>query len=272
MLEASEITVAIIHSSIEVGNRAKNIVKIERIIERLSRSSNIDLIVTPQMINGALLYNHPIVVKRIRRIAESIPGTTTQEMGAMANKYNKNLLVGPILERRGAKVYRSAFLVIPILGVKNVIRQLETFEGSSSNIEIPLLNMNKFKVGILIAEDILYPEVSLLLNLMNIDVLIFYPTLDMNLNKQRQLIIMRAIESKCTGVMVGGTITRRGEVLLDVPTIAVDENGDVIEELIGIEDKVLLVRVNVKTDKGFINHHRKNVLIKLRKLLSYFIK
>ncbi len=268
MLEANEITVAIIHSSIEVGNRARNIAKIERIIERLSRSIGIDLIVIPQMINGVLLYNYPITTKRIRRVAEGIPGRTTQEMGAIANKYGKNLLVGPILERRGAKLYRSAFLVIPILGIKGVIRQLEPFGGS--NIEMPLLNMDKFRVGILIAEDILYPEISLLLNLMSIDVLIFYPTLDMNLNKQRQFVIMRAIESRCTGVMIGGTITRRGEALIDIPTIAVDENGDVIEELIGVEDKVLLVKASVKTDRGFITHHRKNVLVKLRKLLLFY--
>lgn len=272
MLEASEITVAVIHSSIEVGNRARNIVKIERIIEKLSRSGDIDLVVIPQMINGAPLYNYPATTKRTKRMAETIPGNTTQEISIIANKYNRNLLVGPILERRGAKLYRSAFLVIPVLGIKGVVRQLETFEGYSSNIEAPLLDMSKFKVGVIIADDILYPEISLLLNLVNIDILIFYPTLDMNISKQRQLVMMRAIESRCTGIMVGGTITRRGEALLDIPTIAVDENGDVIEELIGIEDKVLLVKANVKAYREFAAYHRKNVLIKLRKLLSYFIR
>lgn len=273
MLETSEVSIAVIHSSIEVGNRARNITKIERIVEKLSESSSIDLAVAPQMINGIPLYNYLITtVRRVKRVAETIPGTTTQKICVITNKYNKHLLVGPILERRGTKLYRSAFLTIPVLGVKGVVRQLEAFEGYGSNIEVPILDMSKFKVGVVIAEDILYPEISLLLNLASINVLIFYPSLDVNLNKQRYLAMMRAIETRCTVIMIGGTITRRGEILLDVPTIAIDENGDVIEELAGSEDRVLLVKIGVGADRGFMTHYRKSVLIKLRKLLSYLIR
>ncbi|MEM1561200.1 MAG: nitrilase-related carbon-nitrogen hydrolase, partial [Ignisphaera sp.] len=163
-------------------------------------------------------------------------------------------------------------LVIPILGIKGVVRQLEGFEGYGSNIEVPLFDVNKFKVGVVIAEDIFYPEISLLLDLMGIDTLIFYPTFDINLNKQRHLMMVRAIETKCTSIMVGGTMTKRGEVLLEIPTIAVDENGDTIEELGGGEDKVLLIKVGVKSSKEITAQPRKNVLVKLRKLLSYFTK
>ncbi|MEM2698096.1 MAG: carbon-nitrogen hydrolase family protein [Ignisphaera sp.] len=271
MPEVNEITIAVIHSCIEIGNRAKNIARIGRIIEKLGGSNSVDLVVAPQMINGIPLYKHPTIIKA-RKGAETIPGSTTQEMSNIANRYNRNLLVGPILERRGTKLYRSAFLVIPILGIKGVVRQLEGFEGYGSNIEVPLFDVNKFKVGVVIAEDIFYPEISLLLDLMGIDTLIFYPTFDINLNKQRHLMMVRAIETKCTSIMVGGTMTKRGEVLLEIPTIAVDENGDTIEELGGGEDKVLLIKVGVKSSKEITAQPRKNVLVKLRKLLSYFTK
>lgn len=273
MLDAKEISVAVIHSSIEVGSRVRNIAKIERIIERLNESGgSVDLAIVPQMINGIPLYSYPTTTKRFKRTAETIPGTTTQQICTITNKYNKHLLVGPILERRGTKLHRSAFLAMPVFGVKGVVRQLETFEGYSSTIETPILDMGRFKIGVVIAEDILYPEISLLLNLSSIDFLIFYPSLDINLNKQKYLAMMRAIETGCTTIMIGGTVTRRGEVLLDVPTMAVDESGDVIEELVGAEDRVLLVKIGIGRGRGVLSRYRRNVLVKLRRLLSYFIK
>mgnify|MGYP000042699057 CR=1 FL=1 len=271
MLGGDEATVAIIHGSIEMNNKTKNITKIQNIIEKLGEN-HVDLIIVPQMINGVPLYRYSVGVKKIKQTTETIPGSTSQEISDMANKYNKNLLVGPILERRGTKLYRSAFLVIPMLGLKGVVRQLETSNDYGSGLEAPIFDMNKFKVGILIAEDVFYPEISLILNLINIDVLVFYPTLEMDLYKQRHLIVMRAIENKCTSIMIGGTITRKGEALLEIPTIAVDENGDIIEEIIGTEDKILLIKINVKEKKESITRHRRNVLLKLRKTLPYFTK
>ncbi len=270
MLGANEVIVAIIHGSIEMNNKAKNITKIQNIIEKLYEN-HFDLIIIPQMINGVPLYRL-VGIKKVRQTTETIPGSTSQEISSIANKYNKNLLVGPILERRGTKLYRSAFLVIPMLGLKGVIRQLETPNDYGSSLEAPVFDMSKFKVGILIAEDIFYPEISLILNLINIDVLVFYPTLEMDLYKQRHLIVMRAIENKCTSIMIGGTITRKGEAILEIPTIAVDENGAIIEEIIGAEDKILLVKINAKEKKESITRHRRNVLLKLRKMLPYFTR
>jgi len=267
MQELRKITIAVVHTSIELGSRLKNIEKVRESLNKI-KDRDVEIVVIPAMVNGIPIFTSFARTMKIRRTAEIIPGNTSQSLDKLSIEFNKKLIVGPILERRGSKVYISSFYIAPHKGVTNIIRHTAASGDFLRGTELPIIVDNDMRICIFYGRDIFLPEVSLSAYLLGIDIAIAYPDLDYDLHKQRIALITRALELNSMVISVGGTITRKGEPLIQLPTIIIDEEGDIVNET-SEEDKVILVDIELKSKKKYIDYGRKNLLKKLRKLIGF---
>ncbi len=267
MQKLRKTTIAVVHVSIELGSRAKNIEKVKDSLNKI-KDKDVKIVVIPAMINGIPIFTSFARTMKIRRTAEIIPGHTSQSLDKLSIEFNKNLIVGPILERRGSKVYISSFYIVPHKGVTNIIRHTAASGDFLRSTELPIIVDNDMKICILYGRDIFLPEVSLSAYLLGIDVAIAYPDLDYDLYKQKIALVTRALELNSIVISVGGIITRKGEPLIQLPTIIIDEEGDIVNE-ISEGDRVILVDIEPKSKRKYIDYGRKNLLKKLRKLIAF---
>ncbi len=267
MQELKKITIAIIHTSIELGSRLKNIEKIRNSLNKI-KDRKVGIIVIPAMVNGIPIFTSFARTIKIRRVAEIIPGSTSQSLDKLSVEFNKKFIVGPILERRGSKIFVSSFYIVPNKGVTNIIRHVAASGDFLRSTELPIIVDNDMKICVFYGRDVFLPEVSLSAYLLGTDVAIAYPDLDYDLHKQRLALITRALELNSTVILVGGSVTRKGEPLIQLPTIIIDEEGDIVNET-SEEDKVILIDIEIKTRKKYIDYGRKNLLKRLRKLIGF---
>ncbi|MEM1608889.1 MAG: carbon-nitrogen hydrolase family protein [Ignisphaera sp.] len=245
----SRIDVAAIHTNIELGSRKRNIAKIKDLIERLfEHRKYVDIVILPQMVNGVPIYE--IEFKKTLKISgESIPGPTTDEIARLARSYGVNIVVGPLIERRGSRLYRSAVFIGKDGDIKKVIRQVTADNSNkiSGYPQLPYMALDKAKIGFLIADDIFYPEISFTFSLLNMDIIVVYPSINQDL-------------------VVGGIFEYKQDVLATVPTVVIDENGEEIEK-IDVEEKVVAMSVTAKHVNRADTNTRLKIIKELKKVL-----
>ncbi|MEL9940804.1 MAG: carbon-nitrogen hydrolase family protein [Ignisphaera sp.] len=264
----SRIDVAAIHTNIELGSRKRNIAKIKDLIERLfEHRKYVDIVILPQMVNGVPIYE--IEFKKTLKISgESIPGPTTDEIARLARSYGVNIVVGPLIERRGSRLYRSAVFIGKDGDIKKVIRQVTADNSNkiSGYPQLPYMALDKAKIGFLIADDIFYPEISFTFSLLNMDIIVVYPSINQDIQKQQQVAFVRAVESGSMGLVVGGIFEYKQDVLATVPTVVIDENGEEIEK-IDVEEKVVAMSVTAKHVNRADTNTRLKIIKELKKVL-----
>jgi len=268
LLNERAIRIAVIHTFIELNARKRNIERVSKAIERiLQHDEHVKMIILPQMLNGIALYEG-IVRKGVKVNGELIPGPTVEELININRKYAVTLLAGPILERRGSRLYRSA-VFISNSEVKKVVRQVSVGGGVSGYNEIPYIDSVDLKVGVYIAEDIFYPDVALALSILNPNITVVFPHFVNDVAKQQLMAKARALESRSVTIIVGGIYTHRQDVLAVVPTVVISEEGDDIERVDKMDERVVVLDINVRSrDNSMIIAERRRFLRVLKKLLQ----
>ncbi|MEM1644340.1 MAG: carbon-nitrogen hydrolase family protein [Ignisphaera sp.] len=272
MQKGSSITIAVVHGVIELGKSEQNIRKFEEVLER-ARIEGVEIILLPAMINGVPIFD---LMKnlRIKKTAETIPGKTSEQLAVLANKYGLHIVVGPILERRGSKLYRSAFIVEPSINLKAVISQILTPLGYGQGSSISIVTIKNTNIGVLIAEDIYLPELSLLMRIVGVDIVVFYPYPYTSSDKVMAVLKTRALELKTIVICVGCTIKRKDEEIAFIPTVIVDENGVVVHEILDKSTKMIKITIptNHKRNSLTLNSAHRKLLKFLNKTLAYYIR
>uniref|UniRef100_A0A7C4D2C0 Carbon-nitrogen hydrolase family protein n=1 Tax=Ignisphaera aggregans TaxID=334771 RepID=A0A7C4D2C0_9CREN len=267
---------SVLHSVIDLGKYDQNIQRIEEMIER-AKNEGAEVVLLPAMINGVPIFDLKKNLKT-RRITETIPGRTSEQLARLANKFKIYILSGPILERRGSKIYRSAFLVDPSMNIKSVISQVNTPSKFGQSSSPPIINICGLTIGIFIAEDIHLPELSLLMKITNVDVVIFYPYPQISVDKITAIMKTRSLELNSMIISIGYTIRKKDEEVMFMPTSIVDENGAVIHEVIDKSPKIIKVNLDKERSKSkigtesILSPSRKKLLKVLSKAISYYIK
>jgi predicted amidohydrolase len=244
-IESEDLKFAIIHTAFEIGAKKRNIEKVNQLLEKITqRGEQIDFVILPQMLNGVAMYENVArkTGKSIKNVGEKIPGELSEELIATSSRYNVGVIAGPILERRGSRLYRSVMIVLNG-ELRAVLRQVFAEKNIGSYKGVPYADLGSIKVGVLIAEDVLYPDIALFFSLAKPHILIVFPSLDKGLEEQLALAKARAIECGCAVIFVGGTFTYRHEILSAVPTVVVDENGANIEFVGETDEKILILNV-----------------------------
>jgi predicted amidohydrolase len=250
MQKNPETTVAIVHGSIELGKLDQNIQRIEEISEK-AKDEGVDILILPSMINGVPIFEIKKNL-RIKRSAETIPGRTAEYLARIANKCNLYIVAGPILERRGSKIYRSAFVIEPTMNIKSIVSQLHTPLGYGQGSAPPIVFVKNASIGIFIAEDIQLPELTLLMKMSGIDLALFYPYPQITPEKIISILKTRALELNVMVISIGCTVKRKNEEIIFVPTTIIDENGIVVHEI--LDKTIKMVKILIP------NIHRRELM------------
>ena len=266
-INENAVRIAVLHTFVEFNAKKKNMDRISDAIKKvLHYEERVRMIVLPQMINGIAAYEE-IAKKGIKISGETIPGPFTDGLINISRMYGADLLAGPILERRGSKLYRSSTFISGY-EVKRVIRQVMTGGRVSGHKEIPYIDLDNLGIGIYIADDMFYPEIALILSILNPNVTIFFPRIGNDITKQQIIAKARTVESKNVAIMVGGIYMYKQEILAVIPTIVIDEEGDEIERVDKVDERIIVLNVNPKQrSNSIITNERKKLLKTLKKLL-----
>ena len=260
-----EVRVAIPHMRIELGSKKRNFERIRRVAQ-LAKEMGAHILVLPSMFNVGPIDN-PLFKARISRkkFVESRAEHTISVLREISTSFGITIVGGPIYERVGSKTYRTVLVVEPLKGLVYRARKMITEEGASPISEAVIELGLTF--GILAEEDSMLPELSLYMILRGIDAIIAFLSLGPEGIKQRCALIARAMECRCTALVVGGIVCRGGEDLYEVPTAVINEEGSVCEEVKGMSEKVMSVNLRRSTRK-LIDERRIRIIKSLRKLLS----
>lgn len=272
MQKNSGATIAIVHIPIELGKFEYNMHKIEEIAER-AKNENVDILMLPAMTNGVPIFDIRKNL-RIKIISETIPGKTSDYLARIAYKFNLYIISGPILERRGSRLYRSVFIVDPAMNIKSVISQMHTPVGFSQSSVIPVAMVKNINIGIFIAEDIHLPELSLLMKIVGVDTVIFYPYPQISIDKVVAMLKTRALELRTMVISTGYIARRKDEEVLFMPTAIVDENGIIVHEVLDRSQKIIKIFIsrNKSHESSTPSLANRKLLKILGKALMYHLK
>jgi len=167
--EARDSTVAVVQFAPSPGRPDVNV---ERIRQEVAAHPGVDLVVFPE-----LAVTGPVVdVETAERLAEPIPGPTTERLREMAANAGAYLVAG-LVERDGVsgRLFNSAVLVGPA-GVVGSYRKLHlTTEdrvwATPGDRGLPTFDIPPGRTGIIIGYDALFPEAARVLALDGADII-----------------------------------------------------------------------------------------------------
>ncbi len=263
----NSISLAISHIKIEIGNRRVNAETVSRAI-RVAKESGAHIVLLPAMFNvGPVLSNEFRVRMSRKSIVEPVPGgPATDILVRAANDFGITIIAGPILERVGARVYKTAMVVEPLRGVVKKIRKIVGDEHVSPSFTELTVDYG-VRLGIVLEDDIFLPEISMLNIVQGVDVIIAFLSLDPSSTRQRYALTVRAIECRSMAIGVGGIVTRGGEVLHETPSMIVDEEGSILEEIKGFSERIVVVNIE-KKDRNFNDREIKTRLKLVREVVK----
>ena len=264
-MSVESLSIALPHMRVELGGKKRNLERVRQAAQ-IAKNMGAHVIVLPSMFNvGPVNSPHFRVRVGKRSLMESIPGYTSEYLGSIARDIGITILAGPIYERVGSKTYRTVFLVEPLRGVTTKLRKLVSKKGAAPLNEA-IIDYG-LRLGLLVENDILLPELSLYLYLLEPHAIIAFPELTPEGTKQRLALFARSLECETMILAVGGIVSRGKEDLFELPTFVISENGEVVEEVRGMAERVIVVKVSAVTKKRAIDGKRLELLKKVRKLI-----
>ncbi|RLG86866.1 MAG: hypothetical protein DRO39_02045 [Thermoprotei archaeon] len=239
------VVLAIAHMRIELGNKRRNLEKLKS-FARTARSSGAKILVLPSFFNiGPVLSNSFKIRIGRRTMIETVPGTTSDYLYGIAEEYGLYIVTGPIIERQGSRYYLTSLVVAPLHGVMAKYRKIlvdRDKEFLSPGKELALLNLG-LSMGLLIEEDILIPELATMLVLNGARLLLVFQKLEREWLRYRHVLITRALENRVKVIGVGGIVAKGEEEFLEIPTLIINDEGAVVDEVKGFEDRISVVEV-----------------------------
>lgn len=193
----------------EFGEARANRERLQTGIKAAPRASDIDLIVLPELVTTGYLFHNR---SELESFAETIPGPTTEAMGALSRELDLHLIVG-LAEKKGERVYNAAALVGPD-GVVGTYRKVHLFADErnlfdAGNEVWPVLRVGDVAVGLMICFDWIYPEAARSLALRGARILALPANLV--LPHCQDVMVARSIENRVFSVVANRTGVDRRE-------------------------------------------------------------
>ncbi|MEM2996001.1 MAG: nitrilase-related carbon-nitrogen hydrolase [Candidatus Bathyarchaeia archaeon] len=235
----------------KLGDKKANLQRIERWLKDLHKGEP-DLILFPELSTTG--YNPLLIGERFRKMAEPIPGPTTERLSKEADEYNTMIVLG-IVEREGEKIYNSAAMVEPN-GQISKYRKAHLFGYEprffDPGEDYPVFNTERGCLGLMICYDSSFPEVARILALKGAE-LILVPSAWRYQDRDiwRIVINTRAFENTVY-VAASNRIGIEGDLHLFGNSKIIDPRGLTISE--GEFDNE--VAVFAELDLGKINKYR----------------
>jgi predicted amidohydrolase len=160
--------------------------------------------------------------QEISGVAETVPGPTTQALGAVASQYGIYVVVGlPEFDATTNLYYNSAVLIGPDGQVAGTYRKRNNLLEASYNAEefgpIPVFNTPYGKLGIVICADLFYPQFPRLAALAGANILLAPANVGVDTN----FLAVRAYENNFAVVVAN----RYGTEIAGSKTVVFDQNS-----------------------------------------------
>jgi predicted amidohydrolase len=244
----AEIIVAAAQTSPQIGDTARNLKEISRVLE-LAANQGAHLVTFPECaLTG---YNYPNRAEALLQ-SESLPGPASRLLAALCRKLGVYTVFG-LLERDGERLFNSAVLLgpagligiyrkthLPILGVD---RFLDPGGGPLEVYSTPL-----GRVGILICYDSAFPECPRVLTLKGADIIVL-PTNFPEGKAGRvidHVLPTRALENHIY-LVVANRVGCEGGTTFAGRSCVLDPHGTVIAAASPVSEEVIRTAVNPET-------------------------
>ena len=261
--------IALLHLRLREMAKKYNIEKAKKLI-KTAKEKGAKLVILPSLFpvgNVFEIYENDKKTRSIiRNLAEKIPGNTTDTLIHLSMEGEVHLIVGPILEQAGPKIFLTTLIISPqgeILGKyrKIITSAKDTRLGISPGKEPVYMTLDK-KYGIISEDDIFSPEINRLLALGNAAAIIgtvkAYPRNGYDIIKY--MTIARTLENGIPYIIVGETIEdENGEIIGSSPTFVTSVNSLIYKQA-EEDDTVVYVESTVLTQEagkeriGWINN------------------
>lgn len=159
VLTSRNLTVAAVQFEPRIGDRASNLVAIERLVRRAA-DGGADIVVLPELADSGYVFRD---VAELASLAEQIPdGATARLLAALCRELSIHVVCGAA-ESDGEIFYNSAILCGPE-GYLGKYRKLHLWNEENrhfapGNLGLPVFDIGIGKVGIAICYDGWFPEV-----------------------------------------------------------------------------------------------------------------
>ncbi len=243
------ITVALIHMRLKPLAKRSNLEKARKLVKDAAMKGA-RLIILPSFVNvGPFFLYYPRNRNRTitRNQAERIPGSTYEYLSMVAIENGVYIIAGPILERAGPKIFLTTMIIAPNGSLVARYRKLASNGvdedlGISPGRGVLVFNDLGRSIGIMSEDDIYYPEVARSLLLEGATAFIVTLRPGDSVNKIKLALLARSMESNVP-VLAVGSVFETVDNVIDVPTMVIDPNEGIVEEINEPKDTFLLVEM-----------------------------
>ena len=244
-----KIIIAVPHMRLRYKMKRKNLERIFEILT-MAKEKGSRLVLLPAMFHLGPVIESPIEGdprKYFKKsYAERIPGGTTDVLRLYSEKTGVMILAGPIIERAGPRLYSTSVLITPNRGVIAKYRKIVLGSGDfgliSSGNELVVADVGVL-IGLMSEEDLLVPEIAHALSIAGSEIIVSFFRLSEDFRRYRSLLIARAIENAIHVVGLGGIVSSNGRDFFEVPTMIVDPEGDIKDEIKGFEESISFLEI-----------------------------
>ncbi len=249
MGKLASFTVALIHLRLKLLARRSNLEKARKLVrDAVMRGAKVAVL--PAFVNtGAFFLHYPQSRSKVitRNYAEHIPGATTEYFSMVAIENSAYIVLGPIVERAGPRLFLSTVVIAPNGAIlakyrKISLNHIDTSLGISSGRQTIIMNELKRPIGILSEDDLYYPEIARSLILNGATALITSLRPGEDPKRVKLLLQTRSIENNVPILAVGGMLETVDRAF-EIPTIVIDPQNGIVEELEEPKDTFVLVEV-----------------------------
>lgn len=206
--------------------------------ERAAQSGP-DLVVLPEAV-AMLCYPDGRADFSYRDVCEEVPGPSTERFGALARRYETNIVVGLIADRGSDQLCQNVVVVIDRSGT--IVGQYEklhepkicrTNQDAGVGNSVPVFDLDFGRVGIIVCWDLISPELASLLSLKGADLICLPHMIGLPSSANFAIQIRaRAIDTGLPIVVAGmrDNVTHSGSQDGVFPTCFVDADGQIVAQ------------------------------------------
>lgn len=271
--------IGLLHLRLREMGKKYNIEKAKKLI-KTAKDKGAKVVILPSLFpvgNTFEIYENDKKSRSIiRNLAEKIPGNITDTLIHLSMEGEVHLIVGPIIEQAGPKIFLTTLIISPqgeILGkYRKIITSVKDVKlGISSGKEPVYMTLDK-RYGIIAEDDIFSPEINRLLTLGNATAIIgtvkAYPRNGYDIIKY--MTIARTLENGLPYIIVGETIEdENGEIIGSSPTFVTSVNSLIYKQA-EEDDTVVYVETTVLTQDS--NRERIGGINNIENILQGFCK
>lgn len=244
-----KIIIAVPHMRIRYKMRRRNLERIHEILS-MAREKGSRLVLLPTMFHLGPVIDSPVEGDPRRYFkksyAERIPGSTVDMLRFYSEKTGVMILAGPIIERAGPRLYSTSVLISPTRGIVAKYRKIVLGSGDfgliSSGNELVVADVGVL-LGLMCEEDLLVPEIAHALSIASSEIIVSFSKLSEDFRRYRSLLIARAVENSLHVVGLGGIVSSNGHDFFEIPTMIVDPEGDIKDEIKGFEESISFLEI-----------------------------